>query len=71
MSQKETAQVLPSSFLFLFFFFFKRPHPHHMEVSRPGVKSELQLLTYTKDTATSDPSRICNLHQQLVATPDP
>ena len=30
-----------------FFFFFLRAHSQHMEVSRLGVKSELQLLAYT------------------------
>ena len=33
-----------------------------MEVSRLGVKSELQLLARTTATATPDWSRICNLH---------
>ena len=31
-------------FLFLFLFFFLRLHPSHMEVPRPGIESELQLL---------------------------
>ena len=35
-------------------------HLWHMEVPRPGVKSELQLSAYT--TATQDPSHICELH---------
>ena len=48
-------------FLFFFFFFFLGPHQQHMEVSRPGVKSELQLPVYTTDTATRDLSCICNL----------
>ena len=29
-----------------------------------GVKSELQLLTYTTTTATQDPRRICDLHHR-------
>ena len=33
-----------------------------MEVSRLGVKSELQLLAYTKATAILDPSCLCDLH---------
>ena len=33
-----------------------------MEVSRLGVKSELQLPTYTTATSTQDLSCICNLH---------
>ena len=32
-----------------------------MEVPRPGVESELQLLVYATATATPDPSRICDL----------
>ena len=38
-------------------------HPQHMEVPRPGVKSELQLPAYTTATATWDLSLVCNLHQ--------
>ena len=33
-----------------------------MEVSRLGIKSELQLPTYTAATATWDLSRVCDLH---------
>ena len=33
-----------------------------MEVSRLGVKSELQLLACATGIAMSDPSHICNLH---------
>ena len=33
-----------------------------MEVPRPGVKLELQLLAYATATAMSDPSHICNLY---------
>ena len=33
-----------------------------MEVPRPGVKLELQLLAYTRATATGDPSHVCDLH---------
>ena len=35
--------------------------PRHMEVPRPGVKSELWPSAYTKATATPDPSLICDL----------
>ena len=45
-----------------FFFFFLGPHLWHMEVSRLGVESELQLLAYAPATATPDPSCVCNLH---------
>ena len=48
------------SFL-LFFFGFLGLHPQHMEVPRLGVKSELQLLTYTVAIATQNPSLICDL----------
>ena len=51
---------LKSFFFFFFFFFFFWPHLLHMEFSRLGVKSELQLPAYT--TATSDPNHICDLH---------
>ena len=34
-----------------------------MEVPRLGVQSELQLLTYTADAATLDPSHVCNPHR--------
>ena len=36
---------------FFFFFCFLRPHLQHVEVSRLGVKSELQLPPYTTATA--------------------
>ena len=53
----------PSSFVFVFFFFvFVEPHPQHVEVPRLGVKSELWPPAYTAATATSDLSRVCNLH---------
>ena len=35
-----------------------------MEVPRLGIQSELHLLAYTTATATSDLSRICNLHHR-------
>ena len=34
----------------------------HMEVPRVRVQSELQLLAYATDTATQDPSEVCDLH---------
>ena len=49
-------------FYFIYFFIFLGPHPHHTEVSRLGVKSELQLPSYTTATAMPDPSRIRALH---------
>ena len=45
---------------FFLYFSFLGPHSRHMEVSRLGVESELQLLVYTTATATSDPSHVCN-----------
>lgn len=42
------------------FFCFLGLHLLHMEVSRLGVKLELQQLAYTTATATPDPSRICD-----------
>ena len=36
------------------------PHPWHMDIPRLGVQSELWLPATA--TATSDPSRICDLH---------
>ena len=33
-----------------------------MEVPRPGVELELQLLGYATATATPDPSHVCDLH---------
>ena len=44
------------------FFCFLGPHLWHMEVPRLGLKSELQLLAYATATATSDLSRVCDLH---------
>ena len=54
-------------FVFFFFFFSKEffllgLHPWHMEVLKPGVKSELQLPAYTTATATQDLSHICDLY---------
>ena len=49
-------------YFFILIFWFLGPHSWHMEVSRLGVKSELQLLAYPTATATQDPSGIFNLH---------
>ena len=38
------------------------PHPQHMEVTRLGVKSELQLPASAEATATQDLSHIYDLH---------
>ena len=47
---------------YLIFFFFLQTHLQDMEVSRLGVKSELQLPAYATATATPDPRGICGLH---------
>ena len=48
---------------FFFSFLLLGPHPRHMEVTKLGVKSELELTTYATATARPDPSHICSLHQ--------
>ena len=45
-----------------FFFCFLGPHSWLLEVSRPGVQSQLWPPAYTTDKTSSDPSRICGLH---------
>ena len=45
-----------SQFFFFFFFSFLGQHLQHMEVPRPGVKSERQFQAYTTATATPDPN---------------
>ena len=42
-----------------FFFFFLEPHQRHMEVTRLGDESELDLPAYS--TTIPDPSHICDL----------
>ena len=59
--------VISTKNIFIFFgwlvcFAFLGLHSQHMEVSRLGVESELQLLAYITATATPDPSQVCNLH---------
>ena len=54
-----------TGFLVLIYFIyicFVGLHPQHMEVSRLGVKLELQLPPYTTATAMRDLSHLCNLH---------
>ena len=53
--------ILPGGYFF--FWLFLGLHLQYMEVARLGVQSELQLLVYTRATATQDPSCICDLHQ--------
>ena len=43
-------------------FLFLALHLRHLEVPRPGIKSELQLPAYTTAAATQDPNCICDLH---------
>ena len=48
------------------------PHSQHMEVPRPRVKLELQLLACTTAIAMLDPSHVCDLHyssQQCIFNP--
>ena len=47
----------------LFIYLFLGSYLPCMEVLRLGVKSELWLPAYAAAIATSDPSRICNLHR--------
>ena len=55
------AERVRELFSFSFLFVFLGPHKWHMEVSRLGVKSELQLLAHTTTRAILDPSCVCNL----------
>ena len=50
-------------------FVFSGPHLQHMEVSRLGVQSELQLLASTTATAIQDPSCVCDLHNSSQQCP--
>ena len=61
------SQVVPELDLLFggFFVFFLGLCPQHLEISRPGTESELQLPAYIKDTAMPDPSHICSLHHSL------
>ena len=54
-----------------FFFVFLGLYPQHMDVPRLGVDSELQLLAYTRATATQDLEPCLSPTPQLMATPDP
>ena len=51
------ANLLAEESFFFFFslLFFLGLHLQHMEIPRPGVESELQLLAYTTATAMPDP----------------
>ena len=55
----------------ILFFVFLGLHPGHMEVSRLGIESELQLSAYTRATAMLDPSHICDLHHSSGQCPNP
>ena len=50
-------------FILFYFICILGPHWWHMEVPRPGVKSELRMLAYPTATATPDPSHVCDLHR--------
>ena len=51
--------------IFFLFYFFLGPHLQHMDVLRPGVKSELQLPGHAIVTATPGPSSICDVRHTL------
>ena len=48
--------------LFFFFWSLLGTHSQHTEVSRLGVKLELQLPAYTTAIAMPDPSYVCYLY---------
>ena len=49
-------------FLFIYYLFlYGGGHIRHMEVARPGVELEPQLLANTTATAMQAPSHVCNL----------
>ena len=56
-------QVLKGQFSLILFFCFLGLHLQHMDVSRLGVESELQMLAYATASATQDLSSVCDLHQ--------
>ena len=60
---------VPHFIYFILFFafiyvFFLGLHLWHMEISRQGVHSELELPAYATATIP-DPSRVCKLHHSL------
>ena len=64
--------LVNSLILFLkIFFFYLEAHPKHMEFSRLGVKSELQLPAYTTAAANTGSELHLRSTPQLVATLDP
>ena len=48
---------------YIFFFPFLGPHLGHMEVSRLGAESELQVPAYNTASATQGLSHVCDLHR--------
>ena len=56
-----------------FLLFLKGLHLWHMEGSRLGAQSELQLLAYATATATPDPdpSHVCDLYRSSGQIPNP
>ena len=55
----EIVTIKPEVCLFVFFL---GSHLWHMEVPKPGVKSEVSPLAYTTATATRDLSYVCDLY---------
>ena len=62
-NQMACTWIWAPSFLFSIFCFLE-PHVWHMEVPRLGVKSELQLPSYTTAIAMQDPSWVSQLHHR-------
>ena len=60
---EKTSSIFDTISILNIFFSFLEPHLRHMEVSRLGVKSELQLLAYIYHSHSNrDPSQVCDLH---------
>ena len=55
-------QYSDSQYLFIYLLCFLGLHPQHMKFPRLEVESELELLAYTRATATGDLSCVCDLH---------
>ena len=58
-------------FIYVFIYLFLGPQPWHMEVPRPVVQLELQLLAYFTATAMLDSKPHLQPTPQLTATQDP
>ena len=63
-SDRSRLKLLPSGSSFIYLYFLK-PHLWHVEVTRLGVKLELQQQAFTTATAMPDLGCICDLHYSL------